>query len=296
MTFQDWTWTPIAVVAIVVVAFGVELGVRRGASVTAKRVLARRASELDDVAREELEQRINTLQDLAVGISAIVIGAIALLMVLSTVGIEIAPALAGLGVVGIAVGFGAQAIFRDWLAGIFIIAENQYSVGDVVGIAGVSGLVEEISLRRTVLRDLNGTLHTVPNGQITVASNMTSDWSRVNLDISVAYDTDIDKAMAVVNRIGQQLADDPDWGPKLLEPPTVVRVNSLGESSVDLKVLGRVRPAEQWGVTGELRKRVLAAFNAEGIEIPFPHRVVLTRAAAGLPDEAPAAEDRAKTS
>jgi moderate conductance mechanosensitive channel len=288
--------TVLRVAAIVAAAVLVQLLARQAATVAIRQLIERRAAEDDETARAELEQRMMTLQRLAVRVSGLLIGVIALLMVLDQVGIEIAPALAGLGVVGIAVGFGAQAIFRDWLAGIFIIVENQYSVGDVVTIAGVSGLVEDIGLRRTVLRDLSGTLHSVPNGEITVASNLTSDWSRVNLDLSVAYDTDIDHAIAVVDGIGRDLAADADWGPRLLEPPAVLRINSFDDSAVTLKVVGRVRPAEQWGVTGELRKRVLAAFNAEGIEIPFPHRVVVTRAAAGLPDEGPSKGDRKKTS
>lgn len=263
---------------IVVGALLIQVIVRRSARPAIRRVIERRAHERDDVGKAELEQRVLTLQQLTVRVSGLLIGSVALLMILDKVGIAITPALAGLGVVGIAVGFGAQKIFQDWLAGIFIVVENQYSVGDVVTIAGVSGLVEDISLRRTLLRDLAGTLHTVPNGEITVASNLTADWSRVNLDVEVAYDTDMAKATSIIDDIGRELVDDAEWGPRLMEAPAVLRIDALGDSGVTLKVLGRVQPAEQWGVTGELRKRILAAFNAEGIEIPFPHRVVLTRA------------------
>jgi small conductance mechanosensitive channel len=217
------------------------------------------------------------------------VAVIAGLMILNLFGIDIGPAIAGLGVAGIAVGLGAQTLVKDWLSGIFIVLENQYSQGDVIRIAGVDGVVEDFSLRRTTLRDLDGTVHTVPNGAITVASNMTRLWARVNLDIGVAYDTDIDRATAIINRVGEELHDDEEWGPRLLEAPKVVRVNALADSAVTLKVLGQVRAAEQWSVAGELRKRVLAAFARDGVEIPFPHRVVVSRGGAPEADAAAAA-------
>jgi len=170
--------TGLKVAAIIVVVLGAQLAIRRAATSGIRRLLERRAAarEGTPASQAELDQRIDTLQRLAVRVSGLILLVIAVLMVLGLFEINIAPALAGLGVVGIAVGFGAQALFRDWLAGIFIVVENQYSVGDVVTVAGVSGLVEDISMRRTLLRDLNGALHTVPNGEISVASNLTSDW------------------------------------------------------------------------------------------------------------------------
>jgi len=231
---------------------------------------------------------MHTIGRLLVRITGATIAVVAVLMSLQLFGIDIGPAVAGLGVVGIAVGFGAQTLIRDWLAGIFIVLENQYSQGDVVSIAGVEGKVEDFSLRRTTLRDLSGTVHTVPNGQITVASNMTRLFARVNMDISVAYDTDLDLASELIDRVGDDMLADPEWGNRMLEAPRVVRVDALADSSVTLKVLGEVRAAEQWAVGGELRKRILAAFNRGGIEIPFPHRVVVNRsgAAAAARDDA----------
>jgi small conductance mechanosensitive channel len=162
----------------------------------------------------------------------------------------------------------------------------------VVRLAGVEGVVEDFSLRRTTLRDLDGTVHTVPNGQITVASNMTRLWARVNLDVGVAYDTDIDRAVEIIDRVGAELHADPEWGERMIEAPTVARVNALDDSAVTLKVLGQVRAAQQWAVTGELRKRILDAFGREGIEIPFPHRVIVSRGGATDADAAaPAADD-----
>lgn len=247
--------------------------------VAATHLIEARAAEAEGGAMTalELERRLKTLERLAVRVLGALIVVIATLMVLGEFGVEIGPAIAGLGVAGIAVGFGAQSLVKDWLSGIFIVLENQFSQGDVVQIAGVSGVVEEFSLRRTVLRDLDGTIHSVPNGEIKVASNMTRVWARVNLDVSVAYSTDIDRASAVIDRIGEELARDPEWKGRILEAPKVLRVDALGDSGVSIKVLGDVRAAEQWAVTGELRKRLLAAFADAGIEIPFPHRVIVNR-------------------
>ncbi|MGH2456356.1 MAG: mechanosensitive ion channel family protein [Candidatus Limnocylindria bacterium] len=256
-------------------------GARYAIRTAVRHVVERRAAGDDDalLSAVDFERRMRTLQTLAVRVASAVILIVAVLMVLDMLGVEIGPAVAGLGVVGIAVGFGAQTLVRDWLAGIFIVLENQYSAGDVVSIAGVDGVVEDFSLRRTVLRNLDGTVHNVPNGQIVVASNMTRGWARVNLDVSVAYDTDIDRATAVIDQVGQGILADPEWGERLLEAPSVQRVNALGDSAVALKVLGQVRPAEQWAVAGELRKRILAAFAAAGIEIPYPHQVMISRQA-----------------
>lgn len=269
------------IVLIAVMALVVYLVVRAAIRVGIRHLLDRSSAEAgaDVLPPAELERRISTVGRLLVRIAGVVIAVIAGLMILQLFAIDIGPAIAGLGVVGIAVGFGAQTLIRDWLAGIFVVLENQYSQGDVIRIAGVDGVVEDFSLRRTTLRDLDGTVHNVPNGQITVASNMTRLWARVNLDISVAYDSDIDRVTSVIDRIGEELKADPDWGPRVLEAPKVMRVNALADSAVTLKVLGQVRAAEQWAVTGELRKRILAAFGRAGIEIPFPHRVVVNRGA-----------------
>ncbi len=277
MDLEPWLDTTLKVVGIVVLALVGVWAVRLAIGTAVRHMLERRAVQEGQLTADDLERRIRTLQRMAVRIAAGVIGLIALLMILEEFDVSIGPAIAGLGVVGIAVGFGAQTLIRDWLAGVFIILENQYSTGDVVRISGVDGLVEDFSLRRTTLRDLDGTVHTVPNGSIVVASNMTRGWARVNLDISVAYDTDIDRASGIIDEVGRSLTSDERWRERLIEAPSVQRVNALGDSAVTLKVLGQVRPAEQWAVAGELRKRILAAFAAEGIEIPFPHQVMVTR-------------------
>ncbi len=187
---------------------------------------------------------------------------------------NIAPVLTGAGVLGLAVGFGAQSLVKDVIAGLFIIMENQYRKGDVVSIAGASGEVEEINLRRTVLRDMDGVYHVVPNGQITVASNYTKQLSRINLNIGVSYDTDLDEAIRVINQVGKDLAADPVWAARIVNPPRALRVDNLGDSAVEIKIIGETKPSQQWDVTGELRLRLKKAFDAAGIEIPWPHTKV----------------------
>ncbi|HEX2194739.1 MAG TPA: mechanosensitive ion channel domain-containing protein [Candidatus Limnocylindria bacterium] len=207
----------------------------------------------------EFERRVRTLQLLAARIATGVIVLVAGLMAMSRLGIDITPALAGVSVIGIAIGFGAQTLIRDWLAGIFIVLENQYSAGDVVRVAGVEGMVEDFSLRRTTLRDLDGTVHTVPNGHIVVASNLTRGWAAVNVDLTIPSGIDIERGTGVIDGVGRKLAEDPAWRERILEPPRVQRVLDVTEAGAAVKVLGRVRPAEQWAVAGELRKRAYAA-------------------------------------
>ena len=182
----------------------------------------RTAQELSAV---ELKKRMDTLDALATNVLQFFIVIIAGLMVLGRLGVDIGPAVAGLGVVGIAVGFGAQFLVRDYLSGALILIENQYGRGDVVRLAGVSGTVEDFTLRRTTLRDLDGVVHTVPNGEIHVASNLTRVWSRINQDVTVAYGTDIDKAIEVVDNVGREMAGDPVWKRRVLEAPRVERVS-----------------------------------------------------------------------
>jgi len=244
-----------------------------------KTLLDREASEgtAQELSAMELKKRMDTLDALGGRTLQAFIVMIAGLMVLGRVGLDIGPAVAGLGVVGIAVGFGAQSLVKDYLNGALILIENQFGKGDVVRAAGVAGSVEDFTLRRTTLRDLDGVVHTIPNGEIRVASNLTRVWSRINQDVTVAYGTDIDKAIDVVDKVGVEMAGDPAWKRRVLEAPRVERVEALAEYGVTLKILGTVRAADQWAAGGDFRKRLLAAFKANGIEIPRPQRVVLAR-------------------
>jgi small conductance mechanosensitive channel len=291
LLLPNWAVTALLVGGVVIVALAAYLILRAAARVGVRHLVDRRTGDATELLpARELERRVSTIERLSVRVGGSLLTIIAVLMILRIFGLDIGPAVAGLGVVGIAVGLGAQTLVKDWLAGIFIVLENQFSAGDVVSIAGVDGTVEDFSLRRTTLRDLDGTVHSVPNGQIGVASNHTRVWARVNLDVAVAYDTDLERATALIDRVGAELAKDPDWRDRLIEAPTVSRVNSLGEAGLTLKVLGQVQAAEQWAVAGELRKRILAAFAADGIEIPYPRRVMVTRTAPGAGEAAEAAE------
>jgi len=224
--------------------------------------------------KEGLEKRTNTLLSIFRGMGRVFIVIVVIMMILPELGIDIVPLVAGLGIAGFALGFGAQYLIRDIIAGTFIILENQYRVGDVVRVADIGGLVEEITLRKTVLRDLDGIVHHVPNGEIRAASNFTRHFARVNLNVSVGYGTDLDHAISVINRVGQELADHENWREMIVSPPQVLRVDNLGDSGIDIKILGDVKPIEQWAVMGELRLRIKKAFDAEGIEIPWPHTKV----------------------
>ncbi|HEV7605127.1 MAG TPA: mechanosensitive ion channel family protein [Candidatus Limnocylindrales bacterium] len=263
-----------------------------------KTLLDREATEgtAQELSAVELKKRMDTLDSLVGNTVQFFIVVVAGLMVLGKLGLDIGPAVAGLGVVGIAVGFGAQSLVRDYLNGALILIENQYARGDVIRIAGVDGTVEDFTLRRTTLRDLDGVVHTVPNGEIHVASNLTRVWSRINQDVTVAYGTDIDKAIEVVDNVGREMAGDPVWKRRILEAPRVDRVGQLGEYGISLKILGTVRAADQWAAAGDFRKRLLEAFKKHGIEIPRPQRVVLAREPAGAVklDLAPDQDDLAE--
>jgi moderate conductance mechanosensitive channel len=280
--FEDLPPLTIALARIaIIIVVGVLLmrGVRLFVHGIVKALLDREAAEgtAQELSAVELAKRMDTIESLGARVLQAFVVVIVALMVLREVAIDIGPAVAGLGVVGIAIGFGAQSLVRDYLNGALILIENQFSIGDVVSIAGVNGSVEDFSLRRTTLRDLDGVVHTVPNGEIKVASNRTRTWARINQDVTISYGQDLDAAIGVVDDVGKAMASDPVWKRRILEPPRVERVEALGEFGVTLKILGSVRAVDQWAAGGELRKRLLSAFAEHGIEIPRPQRVVLAR-------------------
>jgi moderate conductance mechanosensitive channel len=242
---------------------------RLGVRTIISALLDREVSEgtAQELSAIEVAKRKATLEGLATTLLRVIILIIAFLMAMQAFHLDIGPAIAGLGIIGFAISLGSQHLVRDYLAGAFILIENQYAKGDVVRIAEATGTVEDFSLRRTTLRDLDGTVHSVPNGLIGVASNLTRVWARINLDLTVAHGTDLDAASAVVNEIGRQMAADPGWKRRVLEAPRVDRVSSLAGEGVTLKILGSVRAADRWAATGELRKRIATAFGSEGIEI-----------------------------
>jgi moderate conductance mechanosensitive channel len=276
----DWIRDPVVPILLIL---GITLVLLRLARVfvhgIVKALLDREMTEgtAQELSAVEIKKRMDTLEGLGTNAIRLFVILIAGVMILGELDLDIGPAVAGLGVVGIAVGFGTQSIVRDYFTGALILVENQFSKGDVISVAGVSGTVEDFSLRRTTLRDLDGVVHTVPNGEIKVASNRTRVWARINLDVTVAYGTDIEKATRVVNDVGEAIAADPEWRRRVMEAPHVERIEALGEYGITLKILGLVRATEQWAAGGELRKRLLAAFATHDIEIPRPQRVVLAR-------------------
>jgi len=227
-----------------------------------------------DTTREATEKRQNTLIGVLAGAFKIIIWLVAITMILPELGINVGPILAGAGILGVALGFGAQYMIRDFLAGLFIIIENQYREGDVVCLDGTCGLVEDITLRKTILRDLDGIVHHLPNGEIKKSSNLSKQFARVNLNVGISYKANLEKVVRVVDQVGRKLAEDPGWKDSIIKPPQFLRIDNFGDSAIIIKILGETKPLKQWDVTGELRKRIKIAFDKEGIEIPYQQVVI----------------------
>jgi moderate conductance mechanosensitive channel len=221
----------------------------------------------------DVGRRGRTLADLVRSVGGTVVVLAAALMVLDLF-INIGPLVAGLGVVGLAVSFGAQALVKDVIAGFFLLLENHYGVGDVVRVANVEGTVERVTLRSTVLRDGHGVVHFVPNGQVDVVSNLTRQWSRAVVDVGVSYTEDVDRAMKVLREVLREFATDAAWRDRVLGEPTVTGVEALGESRVELRAWVNVVPGAHGEAERELRRRIKNRFDKEGIEIPVPQRVI----------------------
>ena len=230
--------------------------------------------QLTDDPAEEVEKRFETLSYVLHKTAFIIIFLAAFLVVLSELSIDIAPLIAGMGLAGLAVGFGAQNLVRDVINGVFILMENQYGIGDWVEIGGVEGAVEVINLRRTVLRDTNGTVHFVPHGGITTSSNYTKKFANVLMKVGVDFDTDLDKAFEVVRRVGQELAEDPEWAHLIREAPRPHRVDAFTENGIEIRIIGETAPDWQWAIMGQIRLRLKKAFDAEGIELASPRTKV----------------------
>jgi small conductance mechanosensitive channel len=223
------------------------------------------------------EQRIDALTSVLRSLVSVVIYTVAAFMILGEVGINLGPLLAGAGILGVALGFGSQSLVKDFISGVFILVEDQFGVGDIVDLDGqTSGVVDAVSLRTTRLRSVDGTLWHVPNGEIRRVGNKSQHWSRALIDIQVAYDTDIDHAESVIAAVAERLAqDDPD----VIEKPEVWGVEQLGANGIVIRLVVKTRPSEQFRVSRELRRQIKAAFDREGIEIPFPQQTVWHRGA-----------------
>lgn len=219
-------------------------------------------------------QRARTLTDVVGDLMRVLIVGIGVSTIFSQLGIDLGPLLVAAGIGGIAIGFGAQSLVKDVIAGFFILLENQIRVGDVVNIAGVGGLVEDVGLRTITLRDLSGNVHIVPNGAIDKVMNMTKDFSRYVFNVGVAYREDVDEVMNVLKEIAAELQQDPELGPDILEPLEMLGVDQFADSAVMIKCRITTKPIRQWAVGREMNRRIKKAFDARGIEIPFPHRTL----------------------
>ena len=222
-------------------------------------------------------QRADTIGALLGSIATFSLWTVAVLMVFGELGLELGPLLAGAGIVGIALGFGAQNLVRDFLSGIFMLIEDQYGVGDVINAGPATGKVEGISLRTTRLRDVEGHVWHSPNGTINQVANQSQQWSRALLDIQVSYGTDTSHATDVIRRTAVETWQDEEWAEEILEEPEVWGVESLDADGITIRMVVKTKPLSQWKVARELRARIKRAFDAEGIEIPFPQRVVWHR-------------------
>lgn len=258
------------VLAVLVIVAGARLLVR-----LAEAFVERLIKRLPPEARLRLdERRAKTLSTLTSSVARYVVYFFAGVMILQHLGFNTASILTAAGIGGLAIGFGAQNLVRDVITGFFILFEDQYGVGDYITVSGVSGIVEEMGIRITKIRDFGGELHIIPNGQITQVTNHMGPSMRVMFDVEVAYDTDLDRALAVLQELCDEYARD---NPRLVEGPTVLGVQTLAESGIGIRLLARTKPMEQWTVERELKRLIKQRFDLHGIEIPFPHRMLIVR-------------------
>jgi small conductance mechanosensitive channel len=260
-------WLLTSGLQIMLIVVGLAVGLK-ATTLLIGRILDRIGQRKDDT---EYRKRADTLKSVIRYLISTVLFAVALMMILGEIGIEIGPILAAAGVVGLAVGFGAQHLVQDLLAGFFILLEDQIRVGDVVEVAGKGGLVEQVSLRTVVLRDLAGNVHYVRNGQIDAVTNMTKEYSRYVFDVSIAYRENVDEVMNVIREIDAGLREDPEFGPDILAPIEILGVDRFADSAVVIKARTTTRPIQQWRVGREFNRRMKERFDELDIEIPFPH-------------------------
>lgn len=275
--FQDWLQHSGKNILIIIAVLLAAYAVFRATFPRLARTAMLRGAHPPD---EEMEKRARTIIDVVdrtAGIAAFVVGAVT---ILPEVGVNITAIVTGLGITGLALALGAQTLVRDGINGIFLLAEDQYRTGDVVRIADVMGTVESITLRRTIIRDGDGVVHSIPNGSVSVVSNYTRDFAVVNLPVEVTYGEDLARVTAIIERVGGALMADPHYGPLVTESPKASGVQSVGAGAITISVSARTRPSARWVVADELRRRLVEAFVADGIRVP----------AAGLP---PGGEDTA---
>lgn len=274
---SDFEWdgliiTLLRITLILVFAWGIMALVQRFLNRLHRRLL--KSSEAIGEPPSESAKRVETIVRLLRQAALIAIWTTVSLIILKEVGVEIAPIIASAGIIGLAVGFGAQNMVRDVIAGFFFILENQVRVGDVAVVNGTGGLVEKINFRTIVLRDLGGVVHIFPNGAVNTLSNLTSQWSAYVFDVGVAYKEDTDRVISIMKKVGEELAEDPEFKSFMLEPPEIFGVDKFADSAVIIKGRVRTKPIRQWAVGREYLRRIKYAFDENNIEIPFPHRTL----------------------
>jgi small conductance mechanosensitive channel len=290
---------PIRIVIVLAIAFVLGRLARRWVRRLVTRVVAPSSTPLDRLGFElpeafapappdpRREARANSISVVLTSTVVVLIWVMALLTVMGIVGIELGPLLAGAGIAGVALGFGAQSLVKDCIAGLFMLIEDQYGIGDVVDLGEAVGVVEQVTLRSTVLRGLDGTVWHVPNGVVQRVGNKSQLWSVAVLDVDVAYDTDLALARELLERAAREVCESEDFAAQVLEPPTVLGVESLGVDGVTLRLTVKVVPGAQWNLQRALREHVKTVYDAAAIEIPFPQRTVWMRADGGGPNVAP---------
>ena len=242
------------------------------------KLVSRHLTELSnrqDLPSSVRSQQLRTLSGVMYSIGVLVILFIAGMQILALLGINMGPLLASAGIAGLAIGFGAQTLVKDFINGFFILAENQYDIGDTIRIAGVNGVVENVTLRRTVLRDADGTVHTVPSSEIKVVSNLTRDWTQLNLHVSVAYGADSERVIGLLKQAGEEMASDPTFADMIVASPEVAGIDKVSGSEVDYLMLVRTKPGAQHMVRREMRRRIKAIFEKNNIEPGDPSRVIV---------------------
>jgi small conductance mechanosensitive channel len=237
-------------------------------------ILLKRHTDDEGLTDLEAHKRVITLMDIITGLLVVVIWAMFIMIFLTKIGINIAPILASAGIIGLAVGFGAQELVRDFISGFFMLLEDQIRVGDVAVINGTGGLVEKMELRTITLRDFSGVVHIFQNGKVDTLSNRTKGWSAMVFDIGVAYKENVDNVIELIKEVGEDIQKDPEFRDKILEPIEVFGLDEFGDSALVIKARFKTKPIEQWGVGREFRRRLKISFDKNKIEIPFPHTTV----------------------
>jgi small-conductance mechanosensitive channel len=297
--------TPLTILLIVLLAYLANLIVRRAirrltdkiadpdAQQRMQKLKKRAPTAIVDTGTLSLRSaaRAQTLALVLRSIASVLIWTIAATMILGELGVNLGPLIAGAGIAGVALGFGAQSLVKDFLSGIFMLVEDQYGVGDIVDLGDATGTVEAVTLRTTRIRSVEGTVWHVPNGMIDRVGNMSQQWARALLDVEVAYGSDIDDAQDVIKNVADGVAHDPEWRRRILEAPEVWGIESLGPDAISIRLVVKTRPGDQFPVMRELRRRLSEAFLREGIEMPFPQRSVWVRRDAGSSHEAGGEEE-----